>query len=590
LTPNAPEITRLRRNSLFQHCWKGLFALVACWAFGCASIQPPPGGPEDKTPAAVDTTTPYNRQLNVARNTKLYFRFDRPVDRASFIQALTITPYVNGVINYDWSGYDEVTVEFPEMLRDSTTYTVTLGRELKSRRGNNLTEPLRLTFSTGPFIDTGLLAGYVMNAISNYRVNANQIFVFAYDITVRNPDTLDLTRTPADLITQPADQGAWQFLSMKVGHRYRIYATTDAYRNHVYDLGTDGFGIPAGDALLDSAAKRDFFVRMSPPVDTVRPFVSDVIVQDSVHVVVRFSEAIDSNSVRPEFFSINDTRILAAFRSSPDKKPGQIDLLVDPPILPKSTHHLSITSDSIRDASGNAPQPTTALDVTAPETLPASQAPKLISIGLTDSVGNINPAARVPIKFSDAVSRSVESSVTVTDTGGIAVPIRFFWSDDATLFVSGRDSLVSNKMYVLKLRTNGIRSPSSSVALATLDTTFVRHFRIVDISAGGRLSGAITIADSFFVKNPASVLVVQLLANGSLVRETVLPHGETKFAFDEVPGDKYRVQAFLNRDGGRAYDAGSPYPWRFGVPSGDFPGDVEARPRWEIAKINFEVK
>lgn len=564
--------------------------LLLCLVASCASIQPPPGGPEEKTPPGVDTTTPHNRQLNVARDTKLYFRFDRPVDRASFIQALSITPYVNGIINYDWSGYDEVTVELPERLRDSTTYTVTLGRELKSRRGNNLADPLRLTFSTGPFIDTGVLAGYVMNPISNYRAPATQVYVFAYDVTLRSPDTLDLRQTPADLITQPGDQGAWQFLSMKVGHRYRVYATTDAYRNHVYDLGTDAFGIPPGDAILDSAVKKNFFIRLAAPQDTSHPIVTDVTIEDSVHIAVRFTEAIDSNFLKSEYFQIGGGRVLAAYRPNPDKRPGQINLVVDPPNAVDQSRHVTIQLDSLRDLAGNAAVGVSSFDVTAPASLAGVTAPKLASVGVIDSAGGIAAIHRIPIKFTDAVDRSAESGISLTDTGGRAIPLRFDWVDDATLYISGRDTLKSNQLYTLRLNTAAIKSPSPLFTKPAQDTTFVRRFRTFDVSSGGRLSGAISIADSFFTQYPRSVLVVQLLLNGTIVRTLVLPHGVTSFAFDEVPGDRYRVRAYLNKDGGTAYDPGSPYPWRFGVPTGDFPGDIEARPRWEIAKINFEVK
>jgi hypothetical protein len=540
----------------------------------------------------VDTTTPYNRELNVPRNTKLYFRFDRPIERASFIQAFSITPYVNGVINYDWSGYDEVTVELPEPLRDSTTYTVTLGRELKSRRGNNLTDPLRLTFSTGPYIDTGVLAGYVMNSITSYRVPANQVYVFAYDVTVRTADTLDVRRTPPDLMTQPGDQGAWQFLSMKVGHRYRVYASTDPYRNHVYDEGTDAFGIPSSDAILDSAVKRNFFIRLSPPRDTSAPIVADVAVEDSFHVAVRFSEAIDSNSFRASDFQLSRGSVVGAFRPSPDKRPGQITLVVDPPFTPYESLLLSIVSDSLRDRAGNRLVFTASgYDITAPQKLSASQPPALATIGLTDSVGSIDPAARFLIKFTEPVNRSVlEPGVTLTDSSARAVPLRYSWIDDATLYVSGMDSLRSNEMYTLRVKSLAIESPSPQRGRIARDTTYIRRFRTFDVSSGGRLSGAITIADSFFTQHPRSVLVVQLLLAGNVVREIVLPHGVKAFAFDRVPGDRYRVRAYLNLEGDRAYDPGSPYPWRFGVPTGDFPGDVEARPRWEIAKINFDVK
>src|SRR5690242_1663633 len=102
-----------------------LLMIVFCFT-GCASIQPPPGGPEDKTPPTLDTVMPPQRSLNVPRDTKLHFIFTHNIDRASFTSALSITPYLSGPVKYNWDGYDEVTVILPEQLRENTTYVVSL--------------------------------------------------------------------------------------------------------------------------------------------------------------------------------------------------------------------------------------------------------------------------------------------------------------------------------------------------------------------------------------------------------------------------------------------------------------------------------
>ncbi len=74
---------------------------------------------------------------------------------------------------------------------------------------------------------------------------------------------------------------------MKVGHKYQVFACGDVYRNRVYDAGVDAFGIPAGDAVLDSAIKTGMYIRMSPPTDTIKPELQDVEVVDSFHLRVR---------------------------------------------------------------------------------------------------------------------------------------------------------------------------------------------------------------------------------------------------------------------------------------------------------------
>src|ERR1041385_4786085 len=218
--------------------------IIVGWILGaCAAQKPPPGGPEDKTTPQIDTTIPHTGSTNVPTNTRILFGFDRDVDRATFQQAVSVTPYTTGQLKFHWSGYDQVSIEFPERLRDSTTYTVQLTRDLKSKRGNQLAVPYRVLFSTGPKLDSGQINGFLLQPIVGTGPKASDIFVLAYDISSRGADTLDVTHTQPDLLTQPTDQGGWQLMPMKQNHRYRFFALSDVYRNHLYDPGVDAFGV-----------------------------------------------------------------------------------------------------------------------------------------------------------------------------------------------------------------------------------------------------------------------------------------------------------------------------------------------------------
>ncbi len=559
----------------------------------CAAQAPPPGGPEDKTPPKVDTTTPHDRQINVPTDTRIYFRFDRDVDRASFQSAFSITPYLNGTPKYHWSGHKEVIVELPERLRDSTTYTVQLTRDLKSRRGNTLLNPARITFATGPLIDTGSLAGFLLTPISGQQLKASEIFIFAYDITVRNPDTLNLSHTAPDLLTQPSDQGTWQFLSMKVGHHYRVFAVADAYRNHVYDPGVDAFGVPTGDVFLDSASKSNVFIRMSPMKDTIPPELQDAEVVDSFHVRAHFSEAIDSNSVHAGNFVLSGIPIVAAFRENPERKPGQITLLTAAPLAPNANYTLEARRDSVRDLGMNEVSDSACkVTFSAPLTLRSAIAPKFSFIGIRDSALDIPTMPSILVTFSDAVNwDSLKSTICLIDSGGRAVAMNFQRSDDQHVYLTTRDSLLSNVLYTIRIRKGGIQSPISAIRDTAKDTTIRFRFRTTSARDFGKLSGEITIADSFFSQNPAGALVVQVFQTpANIIRQMVLPHGTKHYFFEQVPNGTFRVRGYYTRSGSSEYESGTVSPWKPGLPSGDYPREVTTRPRWEMSKIDFEVR
>ncbi len=562
----------------------------------CASQQPPPGGPVDSTRPAIDSVLPRNRSTNVPTHTKLFFRFDRDVDQSSFMTAFSIMPYINGTPKYRWSGHREVTVELPEPLRDSTTYTVQLTRDLKtmlrSGVGNQLSTPYFLTFSTGPFIDTGSLSGFLLTPIHAPPMKPSDLFIFAYDISSARADTLDFTHTPPDQLTQPNDQGLWEFRSMKVGHRYRVFALADVYRNKVYDPGVDAFGVPAADALLDSAAKSGVYIRMAPPTDTIEPELQDVEVVDSFHVRAHFSEAIDSNDVRAGNFILSGARPVAAYRESPEKRPSQITLVTSAPLAMDHEYSLEAVRDSVHDLPHN-PLSDSAYKITftTPATLRAPAAPKFVTMGMRDSIRDISAMPSLGISFSDAVRHdSAERAIVLSDTGHRPVPVVFEWYDDAKVYLRPHDSLLSQVFYTVTIRTGGIQSPVASIGRNEKDTVLHLHFQTANAHDFGTISGTIAIADSFFAEGPQSALVVQVIQGGTVVFESVLPHGTKAFSFDRVPAATYRVRAYLSRDGSARYDPGSVRPWRFGVPTGEYPKDFDARPRWTIANIDFEVK
>jgi hypothetical protein len=587
------EIKDAATRAFFRFIFHTSYFIFSVLLISCASQQPPPGGPVDKTPPAIDSVFPAHRAINVPENTRIYFHFARDVDKASFEQAFSITPYLIGTPKFHWSGHDEVYVVLPGHLRDSTTYSVQLSRDLKSRRSTQLASPFVLTFSTGPLIDTGTLSGFILMPLTGPVMKPSDLFVFAYDYSMPRADTLNFSHTPPDILTQPDDKGIWKFYAMKTGHRYRVYAIGDVYRNKVYDAGVDSYGVPASDATLDSAVKTGFYIRMSPPTDTTKPEFQDVEVVDSFHIRAHFSEAIDSNDIHAANFIMPGYPIVAAFRESPEKKPGQITLVTKLPLMPNQNDSIAATRDSIHDLSHN-PLSDSAYKVTftSPASLRSASPPKIDFIGVRDSMTDVSEMPSIPIVFTDAVQRdSIEHSILLIDTGHHAIQTNFKWADDAKVYLSPKDSLISNVFYTLELKTKGVQSPVAMIGSVGKDTVLRRRFRTANVHDFGKITGNIHIADSFFANWPKSTLVVQVLENGSnIVAQKILPHGEKHYEFNQMPTSTFRVRAYFSKGDTAVYDPGSVIPWRFGVPSGEYPKEFDTRPRWSIDNIDFDVK
>ena len=219
----------------------------------------------------------------------------------------------------------------------------------------------------------------------------------------------------------------------------------DVYRNKVYDAGVDAFGIPAGDAVLDSSVKSGVYIRMSPPTDTIKPELQDVEIVDSFHIRVHFSEPIHKDDVHAGNFILTGIPILSAYRESLEHHASQITLLTSLALAPNLQYTLEGIRDSIHDLARN-PLSDSAYKVTftTPSELRAPVPPKFTNIDVRDSAKDISQLPSFTISFSDAVNKdSIERAFRLIDTGHHAVKTIFSWYDHARVYLQPADSLLS---------------------------------------------------------------------------------------------------------------------------------------------------
>ena len=574
-------------------------ALLLLGFIGCASIKPPPGGPEDKTPPALDTVMPSQRHLNVERDTKLHFIFKENIDRSSFMSSLSVIPYMSGVVKYKWSGYDEVVVTLPEQLRENTTYVVSLSKDLKTRRGGPLLVPMQIVFSTGSIIDTGHISGTMLPPLNpGAPTDLSNVSIFAYDITEHSLDTLRFDKTRPDFITQPSNKGLFEFNAMKVGHSYRMFALIDEFRNKVFDPGIDAFGVPNKDIVLDTPEKSDLHIRMAPKSDSVKPQLQDAEISDAYHIRARFTEAIDSATVKPETFILKDTigtiiPVLSAYRENIDRKPGVIVMLTSKPLEVNRNYSLDVIKNLAHDLAGNPISDSSAVahfsSGTIRDTFPP---PRFFGFEIPDSSRGIEQAFELVLQFSDAVDTAfIKQGLHLIDSLGVEKSFLFKWIDGTKLKLQPKENLLSNTFYKLSLAGKFMRSPLPAYFSKVKDTIFQIRFFTGDEREFGTISGEITISDSLVKTESGKKITIQLLTSNDVTfRSVTLPLGKRSFVFDRVPRGKYRVRGWVSANAGGKYDAGSIIPFRFGAPSGDYPDMIDVRPRWTVEKVNFEIR
>ncbi len=263
---------------------KLLFLALSILLISCAYQIPPSGGPLDTDPPEITKTYPKNGTVNFKDN-HIEIEFNEYVDKRSVQDAIYITPYIESEIQYKWSGR-KLKIIFPEKLKDSTTYVVTFGTEIRDlNAGNRMKESFTLAFSTGASIDSGSIEGKIFTSKENF-------MVFAYLIDKINPDMLSPMHTKPDYVTQAGKDGGFKFQFIKFG-KYRLFAVNDKLRDLLYNPGMDEYGVFWEDVRIDSTHPSASNIIFKPTLeDTSKPFVSSINIVDDLHITLKFSEKI----------------------------------------------------------------------------------------------------------------------------------------------------------------------------------------------------------------------------------------------------------------------------------------------------------
>lgn len=202
--------------------------VLSLMSLNCAKKGYPEGGPPDKTPPSIVSTTPESGAVGVEKTAEIRIEFSEPVERTSLLPNLFISPPLSGEPETKWSKRS-VRMNWSDTLRSDVTYRVTIGTKIEDRRRNRLSEAFTFAFSTGAQIDSGRIAGRVWSDLRG----AAGVDVFAYRIDsgatwdpFQGPDS---GVTP-EFVTQTGETGDFD-LPYLPSARFRILAVGDKNRN-----------------------------------------------------------------------------------------------------------------------------------------------------------------------------------------------------------------------------------------------------------------------------------------------------------------------------------------------------------------------
>jgi len=432
-----------------------------------------------------------------------------------------------------------------------------------------------LAFSTGDSLDQGSMEGHVVDE------RPDGVMVFAYNLDGVDPDTLNPSHTRPDYIVQTGADGKFQLRNTVIS-TYRVIAVRDEYKNLVYDREVDQYGVSQNDITLTPARPHaaGIWFRLAKE-DTTKPFLSSVTASDRYHVLLRFSEAVDTTSVTHAAFRLLDTLSLSPLRLGAFYQdmgnPALIGAELIDPLDSTRTYRMIVKG--LADRSGNVTDSTRVGADFPGSGIPDTVRPVVRVHDVADSSRGIPLDIPFEIDLGKPVSLGPAlASVTLLDSARRVVPANVVARTPAQIRLIPRIPLIPSAWHTIRIvldslvdsRGNRYRDSTALIRFQTMDlrVTGTIEGRVLD--PGGRGDIVIT-ARSIDLTPPRS--------------DSVRIRKDTSFVIEKLTEGKYAIQGYRDEDGNRAYTPGLPHPYKPSERFAVFPDTVKIRARWSIEGV-----
>jgi hypothetical protein len=437
-----------------------------------------------------------------------------------------------------------------------------------------------LAFSTGDSIDRGAISGRIFDS------RPDGIMVFGFLLTGINPDTLDPSHTRPDYVVQTSADGSFDLTHLRWG-LYRVIAVRDEYKNYVYDVQTDAFGVWRRDVEISTAQPfvNGLTMRMSVE-DTTKPFVSSAKPYGRGEILLRFSEAIDSSTVDTAMFSVADTLNGAVTRiSSVRQNFNQMsDVWLQLASKLDSGRTYRVTSGAVKDMHGNPIDSAHANAVFTQGADPDTLRPVMAS-AMRDSTRDVKIDDPIVLQFSEPPARNPGSGfISMNDSSRRVVSFGMQWRGGQELRVLPKKELQENAWYQMRIQMDSISGVSGR---GYKDSVVNIRFRTGDYRTTGNIEGNVSITGG--KSKPVRISARNIDMSIPSKHEIRIPK-PGPFEFQRLPEGHYALDAYAETDSTGLYHFGNPKPFRPSAPFGVSRDTVRVRARWNVSGVKIDIQ
>lgn len=253
------------RHGILKSKWWGAGAvgiLTATFAFSCANIGNPDGGPYDELPPKFVKSTPQPGSLNNKR-TEISIEFDEFIQLENASEKIVVSPPQIQMPEIKVNG-KRVEVNLEDTLQPDMTYTIDFADAIVDNNEGNPLNNYTFTFSTGNAIDTMEVSGTVLDASNLEPVKGILVGLHS------NLADSAFVKKAFERVARTDSRGRFIIRGIAPG-TYRVYALQDANQNFLFDQKsemiafTDSLVVPR----FEQRMRQDTVWKDTVTVDTI---------------------------------------------------------------------------------------------------------------------------------------------------------------------------------------------------------------------------------------------------------------------------------------------------------------------------------
>jgi hypothetical protein len=543
----------------------------------CAHPVSPTGGPKDVTPPMVESCEPENFTPNFGEK-KIVLEFDEYIVLKDPAKEIFTSPPMVTRPEYTVRGRS-LLVEFREELRENATYVIFFGNAITDLTEGNPLKGYSYVFSTGPVIDSMLVAGSVVSAFDHIPAENIVVSVYSADQDTIPLDSMPRKVPPLSAIRTNAD-GSFMLNNLP-DKEFLLFALEDLNNNFYYDLPEEKI------AFLDSLIRPEWVPTLTDTseVDSLENMtIIETTEPKYIYNLFLFKEA-DSlqrllgSSITPQ------GSIQLAFRMP------AVGLIIEPLNFPAGENWMmeeySVNKDTLLLWPKDPERDTFKLRVSIPlvieDTLRlvrkktdtgTSRRKNVVAKNLeyrTSAKGGIlEPQKEFVLNFSEPVKSSDLSGIQLIDNPDtLLVPTHFTDSIRRKLIVEY--NWLENKSYTLSIPDSVLTGMSGK-----MNNAIVQTFRTKPYSDYG------TLIMHYVIPTGNHSFIVELMGEKDMViqRDTLVTSGKIAYTF--LKAGPCRIKAISDRNGNSRWDTGNYDLKQLPEAVIYFQKEISVRSNWEI--------